>query len=132
MEYMGYGIKWREMIHKCLSGLKLAVLINSSPSKEFSEGWIIRQGDPLSPFLFDTAVEGLSVLFSHAASVYLFLGLQLRTGDYLSLCSMLMIHWVFFLPPSLSSLKVVKQFLRWFYLCSGLQINFFIKPHLLE
>ena len=25
MEYMGFGIRWREMIHECLSGSKQAV-----------------------------------------------------------------------------------------------------------
>jgi len=80
MEYMGFGIKWREMIHECLSGSKLAVLINGSPSKELSVGRGIRQGDPLSPFPFDIAVKGLSVPFNRTSSTSLFLGLQLKTG----------------------------------------------------
>lgn len=42
---------------------KLSILTNSSPSKEFSVQRDICQEDPISPFPFDLAIEGLSVLF---------------------------------------------------------------------
>nr|KYP41998.1 hypothetical protein KK1_036614 [Cajanus cajan] len=38
------------------------MLINESPSEEFKMSKGIRQGDPLSPFLFTIVVEGLTGL----------------------------------------------------------------------
>jgi len=53
MGYIGFGRKWRSMIYERLSSSKLSVLINGSPSKEFLVRRGLRQGDPISPFLFD-------------------------------------------------------------------------------
>jgi hypothetical protein len=50
MGYMGLGKKWRTMIYECLSSSKLLVLINGSPSKEFSVRRGLRKGDPLPLF----------------------------------------------------------------------------------
>jgi hypothetical protein len=35
MTYMGFGRKWISLIHECISGSKLAILINGSQSPEF-------------------------------------------------------------------------------------------------
>jgi hypothetical protein len=75
MGYMGFGRKWRTMIYECLSSSKLSVLINGSPSKEFPVRRGLRQRDPISPFLFDIAAEGLSVLFQRASSRNIIKGL---------------------------------------------------------
>jgi hypothetical protein len=75
MGYMGFGRKWRTMIYECLSSSKLSVLINESPSKEFSVRRGLLQGDPISPFLFDIVAEGLSVLFQRASSGNIIKGL---------------------------------------------------------
>jgi hypothetical protein len=83
MRHMGFGEKWINWINTCISTAKLSVLINGSPSKEFLMGRGIRQGDPLSPFLFLIAAEGLSVLFQRAASNDLFKGIPF--GDSFSL-----------------------------------------------
>ena len=49
--------------------------------------WVHRglhQGDPLSPFLFDITVEGLSVLFERASNSGLFKGINCGNGMHLS------------------------------------------------
>lgn len=51
-----YCIKWMAMA----TGAFFSILLNDSPSQTFSPSKGIRQGDPISPFLFSIMVEGLS------------------------------------------------------------------------
>ncbi|OIS98491.1 protein oberon 2 [Nicotiana attenuata] len=57
MSDMGFGTKWSNWIRFCLSTVKFSILINGSP-----------QGDPLSPFLFLTAMERLNQMINTAKS----------------------------------------------------------------
>ncbi|KAJ9565161.1 hypothetical protein OSB04_001127 [Centaurea solstitialis] len=52
MKRMGFGKKWIGWIFACLSSSSMSVLVNGSPSKEFSMGRGLRQGDPMVSFLF--------------------------------------------------------------------------------
>lgn len=52
MEKMGFGRKWRKWIHICLSTVRSLVLINGTPTNEFPITRGVRQGDPISLFLF--------------------------------------------------------------------------------
>jgi hypothetical protein len=45
---------------QCISTAKMFVLVNGSPTEEFSLEKGLSQGDPLSPFLFNIVVQGLS------------------------------------------------------------------------
>nr|GFB23712.1 RNA-directed DNA polymerase, eukaryota [Tanacetum cinerariifolium] len=48
----GFGPKWCRWIRGTFSSSKASVLVNGSPTSEFSFWRGLKQGDPLSPFLF--------------------------------------------------------------------------------
>ena len=76
---LGFGIKWRSWIQACLKSAKSSVLINGSPSSEFSIKRGLRQGDPLSPFLFIIIMEGLHLALKDAVQSCLVRGT--KVGD---------------------------------------------------
>nr|KYP63095.1 LINE-1 reverse transcriptase isogeny [Cajanus cajan] len=64
---MGFPPKWCNWIAECLQTSRVSVLVNGSPTEEFSMSKGLRQGDPLTPFLFLIVAEGLNVLFKKAS-----------------------------------------------------------------
>jgi hypothetical protein len=74
MRRMGFVEGWRKWISACVFNSSMSVLVNGSPTSDFNVGKGLRQGDPLSPFLFLIVVEGLSGLMRKAAENNLFHG----------------------------------------------------------
>ncbi|GKV45295.1 hypothetical protein SLEP1_g52400 [Rubroshorea leprosula] len=129
MDRMGFGVKWRKWIRECLSTARISILLNGSPTSEFSISKGLRQGDPLSPFLFLLVGEGLCGLVKKAECEGLLKGLEIgRGGMELSLLQFAD-GTVFMGKACAGNLKVVKAILHWFELISGLKINF-SKSHL--
>nr|GEX21911.1 RNA-directed DNA polymerase, eukaryota [Tanacetum cinerariifolium] len=63
--------------HGTLNSSRASVLINGSPSKEFSCYRGLKQGDPLAPYLFILVMESLHLSFTKAVDEGLFKGIQL-------------------------------------------------------
>nr|GEV71218.1 putative RNA-directed DNA polymerase, eukaryota, reverse transcriptase zinc-binding domain protein [Tanacetum cinerariifolium] len=78
MEKIGFGTKWRSWISGCLRNVRSSILVNGSPTKEFKIFKGLRQGDPLSHFLFILAMEGLHSLTCKAEDLGLFKGLKIN------------------------------------------------------
>lgn len=78
MQYkFGFPDIWRQWIRVCLCSTSIYVIVNGSPSKQFSVSKGIRQWDPMAPFFFLLVAEGFSGLIRNACSIGLFEGFNM-------------------------------------------------------
>ncbi|RVW68028.1 Transposon TX1 uncharacterized 149 kDa protein [Vitis vinifera] len=66
LQKMGFGSKWVGWMWSCLSSAKFSVMVNGVPAGFFPSSKGLRQGDPLSPYLFVMGMEVLDVLIRRA------------------------------------------------------------------
>ncbi|WMV45545.1 hypothetical protein MTR67_038930 [Solanum verrucosum] len=76
LRQMGFGGKWNSWIKYCISNVMFSILINGSPEGFFNAPRGIRQGDPLSPFLFIIAMEGLNNMLNITKTTQIIQGFQ--------------------------------------------------------
>ena len=121
---MGYVLKWRTWIKGCLESSKASVLVNGSPTKEFNISKGVRQGDPLSPFLFIIAMEGLNVAMKTACEKHIFKGLKIPNQDGIVSHLFYADDALFIGEWSKENIKHLARVLRCFHVVSGLKVNF--------
>ncbi|XP_071688580.1 uncharacterized protein [Rutidosis leptorrhynchoides] len=124
MLLMGFGSKWRKWITSCIGSASVSVLVNGSPTKEFNLGRGVMQGDPLSPFLFIIAAEGLNWMAKSAVSNGRFFGVEIGK-DKIPLSHLQYADdTIFFGKWSFENLENLMKLLKCFELCSGLKVNY--------
>lgn len=68
MRKIGFADRWIQLIMACVSTVSYSVLINGDPQGRIVPAQGLRQGDPMSPYLFLLCVEGLSSPLSRVES----------------------------------------------------------------
>ncbi|XP_058734104.1 uncharacterized protein LOC131605811 [Vicia villosa] len=118
----GFGEKWLRWMKACICSSSMSVLVNGSPTKDFMAEKGLKQGDPLSPFLFTIVTEGLARMVAMAKDRGVFSGF--RVSQNLSFELMQFADdTVIIGEGSWSNLWSIKAILRGFELASGLPIN---------
>lgn len=57
---MGFGSKWIRWIKYCISSVKFSLIINCNTVGFFQSQRDLKRADPMSPFQFSIAMEGLN------------------------------------------------------------------------
>ncbi|GJY01241.1 RNA-directed DNA polymerase, eukaryota [Tanacetum coccineum] len=122
LEAFGFGPTWCNWIRGTFCFAKASILVNGSPSNEFQFHRGLKQGDPLSPYLFILIMESLHLSVSRAVNDGLFKGIRLHST--LSLSHLFYADDALFIGEwSDVNLRGIIYILKCFYLASGLQIN---------
>lgn len=124
MKLFGYPDDWILWIHECLSTASISVLVNGAPTKEFKMQKGVRQGDPLSPFLFIIAAESLNCLFQEAVSLGSLKGLKVSDEDPVLTHLQFADDTLIFCEAKMEEISAVKGLLQGFEVMSGLKINY--------
>lgn len=66
---MGFNDIWIQIVMQCVTIVDFGVLINGRPRRKFKPTRGLRQGDPLSPYLFLIVSEVLSLLIQNATEL---------------------------------------------------------------
>ena len=69
MRKMGFDEKWVALMMECITLVSYSILINEDPTNVIHPSKGIRQGDPLSSYLFRLCTEGLVKEVGHICGV---------------------------------------------------------------
>jgi len=81
MGRMSFPTLWRKWMKECVCTATTSTLVNGCPTDMFFLKRGLRQGDPLSPFLFLIAAEGLNLMMSEVVNQNLFVGYSVRAHN---------------------------------------------------
>ena len=123
MEKMGFEDRWIQLIYGCISFVSYSILVNGEPHGDIKPTRGLRQGNPLSPYLFLLVSEGLNGLIQQAVTVGDLRGFSLcRNGPRIS-------HLFFaddtllFCRAELREVQTIQNILHKYELASGQKIN---------
>lgn len=123
MAQFGFSHAWTAMVMRCVTSTRFAVKLNGDISEGFVPTRGLRQGDPLSPYLFLFCAEGFLVLLKQAQQENEIQGVSFgRTGPNVT-------HLLFaddsivFLEASSNNLTRLRQILQAYEEASGQKVN---------
>lgn len=123
---LGFGEKWKAWIGFCISSVQFSVMVNGEPVGFFSSSRGLRQGDPLSPFLFILVMEGLSRLLDMSVLGGFIHGFSLgRVREAVVTVSHLLFadDTLVFCEARAAELGYLRLVLLYFEAVSGLRVN---------
>ncbi|GAU46944.1 hypothetical protein TSUD_180480 [Trifolium subterraneum] len=125
MGRMSFPVLWKKWIKECIRTASTSVLVNGNPTEEFPLERGLRQGDPLSPFLFLIAAEGLNVLMQALVEHQFSSGYSFGVQNQNSVSHLQFADDTLLLgTKSWANVRALRAALVLFETMSGLKVNF--------
>jgi len=123
LEKMGFHLKWVEWIMQCITSVSYSFLLNGAAQGSVKPQRGIRQGDPLSPYLFILCSEVLSGLCQKAQQNGDLLGIRVSKGSPRLNHLLFADDTMFFCRSDITSCKNLMIILKKYEQASGQMIN---------
>ncbi|XP_021747229.1 uncharacterized protein LOC110713074 [Chenopodium quinoa] len=123
LRLFGFPSYWIHIIQQCVSTVSYQVLFNGNPSPSFKPQCGLRQGDPLSSYLFVLCMDVLSIMLHKAEEQALFHGIRISRGAPSISHLFLADDSLLFFQVSPSAYDQVLDLLQEFIAMSGQMIN---------
>ncbi|XP_024634413.1 uncharacterized protein [Medicago truncatula] len=125
MERMSFPVLWRKWIKECVSTATASILVNGSPTDEFPLERGLHQGDPLSPFIFLLAAEGLNIIIKSVVARNIFEGYKVGAPASVPVTHLQFADDTLILGvKSWANVRAMRAILVLFETMSGLKVNF--------
>eukprot|EP00253_Pinus_taeda_P006633 PITA_06633 len=119
----GFSNRWISWVLSCISTPNFSILVNGTPSKTFKASRGIRQGNPISPFLFILATEGLGRYLKQERIADNIKGLRLWGNELPITHQQFVDDIMLFGEPIVREVRNLKRVLDLFAEASGMEIN---------
>jgi hypothetical protein len=123
MRGLGFTETWISLIMRCVTSVSYSILINGSPFGTISPTRGIRQGDPLSPYLFLLCAEGLSSLIQKAHEDGTISGVPIAAKGFKLSHLFFADDSLLFCRSNFNEWNAVLQVLKQYELASGQKLN---------
>lgn len=123
MKRVGFNSNWQKWVMECMSSVSYKILINESPSECIVPCRGIRQGDPMSFFLFVLCTEGLLASLVEKERVGLISGIKVRAKNPPITHLLFADDCYIFYKVKMSEIKAIMDCLQEFSGASGQIIN---------
>eukprot|EP00253_Pinus_taeda_P002612 PITA_02612 len=123
LEAFGFEQRWIEWVYNMISIPIFSILVNGIPMNTFNATRGIRQGDPISPFLFIMAAEGLGRIIKRELREKRIKGLK-PWGNNLEITHQQFVDDIMlFGEVSIKEVRNIKRVLEIFMEASGMEVN---------
>ena len=119
----GFSDHWTKMVMRCMKSATFSVKLNGDLSDRFLPSRGLRQGDPLSPYMFLFCVEGFSALLKHAQEENKIKGVSYGGGGPMITHLIFADDSVVFLEGSRESFETLRSILQDYEVASGQKVN---------
>lgn len=121
---MGFTDKWVDLVMRCVTSVVYSFNINGKVIGRVTPSRGLRQGDPLSPYLFVLCSQGLSSILDHCRRANRLQGIRVASGSpMITLLFFADVSLIFFKPTEHNTIKI-KNILNAYEKDSGQIINF--------